>query len=239
MAEPEKPEAADASSGDSEATKPDVSPPVTRRSNIRMIIAIGLAVLVVAGGGVAIAVVASRPRPEDVALQQEKTKAREVAQKFALLLEQARNDGAFSLSKVDVKAVLCATEQDALDAEWQDRENKEIMRSYIPSPAARLAITVKDIQIDGDRGVVTMTGAQEDSRRDQDYALVKEESQWKVCGVTFRPPTRSSTTSPASQSSDPTGPTGPFSEGVDPSDIGPGTLPETSVTTTTSEEPLF
>jgi hypothetical protein len=236
MAEPEKPEAADASSGDPEATKPDVSPPVTGRSNLRMIIAIGLAVLVVAGGGVAIAIVASQPRPEDIALQQEKTKAREVAQKFASLLEQARNDGAFALSKVDVKAVLCATEQDALDAEWQERENKEIMRSYIPSPAARLAIAVKDVQIDGDKGVVTMTGAQEDSRRDQDYALVKEESQWKVCGVTFRPPTRSSTTSPTgtTESSVP-------SEGVDPSDIfGPSTPPGsgTGVTTTESEPPL-
>jgi hypothetical protein len=237
MAEPEKPEAADASSGEPEATKPDVSPPVTRRSNLRMIIAVGLAVLVVAGGGVAIAIVASQPRPEDIALQQERTKAREVAQKFALLLEQARNDGAFALSKVDVQAVLCTAEQDALNAEWQERENKEIMRSYIPSPAARLAITVKDVKIDGDKGVVTMTGAQQDSRRDQDYALVKEESQWKVCGVTFRPPTRSSTTSPTSRTTESSVP----SEGVDPSDIfGPSTPPGSGpdVTTTESEPPL-
>lgn len=197
-----------------------------------MIIAIGLAVLVVVGGGVAIAIVASRPRPEDVALQQEKTKAREVAQRFAVLLEQARNDGAFALSKVDVKAVLCATEQDALDAEWQNRENKEIMRSYIPSPAARLAITVKDVQIEGDHGVVTMTGAQDRSSLDQDYALVKEESQWKVCGVTFRPPTRSSSTSPTSHTTESSDPDVPFSEGLDPSDIY-----GTSVTTTTSGEP--
>ncbi|MBP2325656.1 hypothetical protein JOF56_006041 [Kibdelosporangium banguiense] len=232
MAEPEKPEAAEPAP---EAPKTEVSPPVTRRGNIRMIIAIGLAMLVLAGGGVAIAIVASQPRPEDIALQQEKTKAREVAQKFALLLEQARNDGAFALSKTEVQGVLCAPEQDALEQEWQDRENKELMRSYTPSPAARLAITVKDVKIDGDHGVVTMTGAQADSRRDQDYALVKEESNWKVCGVTFRPPTRSSTTSPTSTTESVP------SQGVDPSDIfGPSTPanPGNTVSTTQSEPHL-
>jgi hypothetical protein len=216
-------------------------PPSARRGNLRLIIAIGLAVLVLSGGGVAIAIVASQPRPEDIALQQERTKAREVAQKFAVLLEQARNDGAFALAKSDVQTLLCASEQDALEQEWQDRESKEIMRSYVPSPAARLAITVKDVRIEGDHGVVTMTGSQQDSRRDQDYALVKEDSQWKVCGVTFRAP-RSSTTSPQptdSGSGEPTpgegdpGSGDPSStEGIDPSDIY---VPESEILTPTME----
>nr|WP_042191976.1 hypothetical protein [Kibdelosporangium sp. MJ126-NF4]CTQ97632.1 hypothetical protein [Kibdelosporangium sp. MJ126-NF4] len=188
MAEPEKPEAE--KPADDEPTKEpgtQQGPPTSKASKVRLIIAIGLAVLVLAGGGVALAIVASRPRPEDIALQQEKTAAREVVQRFASLLEQGRNDGAFALSKSDVKALVCESEQDALEQEWQDRESKEIMRSYAPTPSSRMSITVKDVRIEGDKGRATLSGGAGNARAEQDYALVKENAVWKVCGVTFRP----------------------------------------------------
>lgn len=217
--EPEKPAAT------------ELSPPVSKAGRIRLVIAIGLAVLVVAGGGVALAIVASRPRPEDIALQQEKTAAREVAQKFAVLLEQGRNDGAFALSKSDVKAVVCETEQEALEQEWQIRESKEILRSYAPTPTSRLSVAVKDIRIEGDKGRVTLSGGVGDARADQDYALVKESSGWKVCGVTFRP--RSSSTSSPSHTQPPSSEPSGF-PGDDPSATAPATTPTTTTPTTTT-----
>jgi hypothetical protein len=221
MAEPEKPE----------ADKPteQLSPPVSRASRIRLVIAIGLAVLVLAGGGVALAIIASRPNPADIALQQEKAAARDVVQRFATLLEQGRNDGAFALSKSDVKALVCKDEQDALEQEWQDRETKEIMRSYAPTPTARLAISVKDIRIEGDKGRATLAGGTDNVRADQDYALVKEETGWKVCGVTFR-------ARPSSTSSRPTGTTSPA--GTEPGEpSGPPGGSSTSTPSTTESGP--
>lgn len=199
MGQPDEPEATEPASETpkpDEETKPELSPP-TRRSNVRLMVAIGLAVAVLGGGGATIVALANIERPEDIALQQARTEARAVAERFAALFEQARNDGAFALSKSDVKALLCAQEQDALDQEWQERENKEIARSNTPSSAPRLAMTVKDVRIDGERGVFTLVGAQADRRTDQDFDLVKEEAQWKVCGLTFRTPkTTGRTTSP-------------------------------------------
>ncbi|SMC61011.1 Rv0361 family membrane protein [Kibdelosporangium aridum] len=203
MAEPEKPEA----DKPAEPETVQISPPASKASRIRLIIAIGLAVVVLAGGGVALAIVASRPNPEDIALQQEKAAARDVVQRFATLLEKGRNDGAFTLSKSEVQALICEQEQEALDQEWQDRESKELMRSYAPTPSSRLSITVKDVQIEGDKGRATLVGGTENVRADQDYALVKEETGWKVCGVTFRPrpsTTRPTETTPPAAPSEPT-----------------------------------
>ncbi|CAM4248752.1 hypothetical protein KIPE111705_46160 [Kibdelosporangium persicum] len=216
MAEPEKPEA-------DKPTQRDLSPPASRASRVRLTIAIGLAVLVLAGGGVALAIIASRPDPADIALQQEKAAAREVVQKFAALLEQGRNDGAFALSKSDVKSLVCKEEQDALEQEWQDRETKEIMRSYAPTPTARLAISVKDVRIEGDKGRATLVGGTDNVRADQDYALVKEETGWKVCGVTFRarPSTTTRPTAPT-EFSEPSGlPGGPSISAPSPTESGP------------------
>ncbi|ALG08951.1 hypothetical protein [Kibdelosporangium phytohabitans] len=194
MAEPDKPQADEPEPEQRADT--ELSPPAAKASKVRLIVAIGLAVLVLAGGGVALAIVASQPRPEDIALQQEKTAAREVAQKFATLLEQGRNDGAFALSKADVKGLVCQPEQEALEQEWQDRESKEILRSYAPTPSSRMSITVKDVRIEGDKGRATLSGGAGNVRADQDYALVKEDNAWKVCGVTFRPRSSSSNTRP-------------------------------------------
>ncbi|ONI84253.1 hypothetical protein ALI144C_16465 [Actinosynnema sp. ALI-1.44] len=219
MAEPEKPEA-------DKPADTELSPPASKASKVRLIIAIGLAVLVLAGGGVALAIVASRPRPEDVALQQEKTAAREVAQKFATLLEQGRNDGAFALSKSEVKELVCQTEQDALEQEWQVRESKEIMRSYAPTPSSRMSITVKDVRIEGDKGRATLSGGTGNVRADQDYALVKESGGWKVCGVTFRARTSSTSSRPTQ-----TRPSTTETPGSD-SPTTPPTTTETTETTT-------
>jgi len=73
-----------------------------------LLVAIGLAVLVLVGGGVTIIALASQPSPQDIALQKSETEARGVVEKFAVLFAQARNDGAFSLSKSDVKACCAA-----------------------------------------------------------------------------------------------------------------------------------
>ncbi|MCE7003405.1 hypothetical protein LWC34_11275 [Kibdelosporangium philippinense] len=191
MAEPEKPEA---DKSPEEPATETISPPTSKASRIRLIIAIGLAVVVLAGGGVALAIVASRPNPADIALQQEKAAARQVVEKFAVLLEKGRNEGSFSLSQADVQAVICAEEQQALDQEWRDREVKDLAKSYGPTPSSHLSITVKDIRIEGTKGRATLVGGTDNVRADQDYALVKEETGWKVCGVTFRP--KPSTTLP-------------------------------------------
>jgi hypothetical protein len=188
MVPPEPPEAANPEQAE---PKPEAGPPA-RRGNLRLIVAIGLAVGVLAGGGATIIALASDKRPEDSALRQSKAEARKVVEKFAVLFEQARNDGAFAVSKADVKSLLCAREHDGLDQEWQERENKEINRSYAPSPAVRLAMTTKDIQIEGDHGRATLTGTLKDRRTDQDFELVKEDAQWKVCGLIFRTPNSSS-----------------------------------------------
>ncbi|RSM78539.1 hypothetical protein DMH04_33290 [Kibdelosporangium aridum] len=215
MAEPEKPEA----DKPAEPETVQTSPPASKASRVRLIIAIGLAVLVLAGGGVALAIVASRPNPEDIALQQEKAAARDVVQRFAALLEKGRNDGAFTLSKSEVQALICKEEQEALDQEWQDRESKELLRSYAPTPSSRLSITVKDVEIEGDKGRATLVGGSENVRADQDYALVKEETGWKVCGVTFRPKPSTTRTQP-SETGPPTAPSEPTP-----------TVPSTSETT--------
>jgi hypothetical protein len=214
-------------------TVPAVSPPVTRRSNVKMLIAIGLAVLVLAGGGVTIVALASRDTPEDIALQKSKTEARGVVERCAVLFGQARNEGPFALSKEDVKALLCAREQDALDQEWQDREFKDSTRSYAPTPTARLEMSIKDIQIRGDSGVATLTGTIADRKTDQDFELLKEDGQWKVCGVAFRIP-RASGSGSASASST-TSSTETSSGGVPTGPTSPGTT--TSDTTTTTETP--
>ncbi|MEV4319855.1 nuclear transport factor 2 family protein [Actinocrispum sp. NPDC049592] len=209
---------------------PAVSPP-TRKSSTRLLIAIGLAVLVLVGGGITIIALATQNRPEDLALQKSKAEARGVVEKFAVLFAQARNDGAFSLSKSDVKALLCSREQDALDQEWTERETKEINRSSAPpTPAARLELTIKDINIQGDVGVATLTGTIADRKTDQDFGLVKEQGLWKVCDVVFRIPRSSSSSNPTTPSdvgtntTEPEFPTSPVGEN-----------PGTTITTTTTE----
>jgi hypothetical protein len=224
---------ADGKPSDAEATETltAVGPP-TRRSNIRLSIAIGLAMLVLIGGGVTIIALASQDRPEDVELQKNIAEARGVVERFAVLFAQARNDGAFSLSKSDVKALLCGREQDALEQEWQERETKEINRSSSPAtPPARLALTVKDIKIEGEIGVATLTGSLADRRTDQDFGLVKEQGQWKVCDVVFRIPKASSSASsnPGTPSNVDT--TGTTTETTQPTGTGSGT----TTTTTTTE----
>jgi hypothetical protein len=204
--------------GDKTESLPAVSPP-TRKSNVRLAVAVGLAMLVLVGGGVTIIALASQDRPEDIALQKSKAEARGVVDRFAVLFSQARNDGAFSLAKSDVKALLCSKEQDALDQEWQEREAKEINRSSSPeTPPARLALTVKDIKIEGDIGVATLTGSIADRKTDQDFGLVKEEGQWKVCDVVFRIPKSSSSSNPTT-----------------PPNVETTTTTPTTDTTTTSE----
>jgi hypothetical protein len=192
MVPPEQPEAVDPQ--EPETPKPEVSPP-GKRGNRKLIIAVVVAVLVLIGGGVTIVAMASNNSPEEVALRQNTAEARAVVDKFAVLFGQARNDGAFAVSKSDVQALLCAREQDALDQEWQDRENKEINQSNSPTPSARLEMTVRDVRIEGDKGVATLTGAIADRRTDQDFELLKENGQWKVCGVAFRIPKASNSNS--------------------------------------------
>jgi hypothetical protein len=237
-AEDKNPEPADGKPADAEATETltAVGPP-TRRSNIRLSIAIGLAMLVLIGGGVTIIALASQDRPEDIELQKNIAEARGVVERFAVLFGQARNDGAFSLSKSDVKALLCSREQDALEQEWQERETKEINRSSSPeTPPARLALTVKDIKIEGEIGVATLTGSLADRKTDQDFGLVKEQGQWKVCDVVFRIPKASSSASsnPGTPSSVET--TGTTTDTTEPTGTGTGSGTTTTTTTTTETQ---
>jgi hypothetical protein len=222
MVPPEQPEAVDPQ--EPETPKPEVSPP-GKRGNRKLIIAVVIAVVVLIGGGVTIVAMASNDSPEEVALRQNTAEARVVVDKFAVLFGQARNDGAFAVSKADVQALLCAREQDALDQEWQDRENKEINRSNSPTPSARLEMTVRDVRVEGDKGVATLTGAIADRKTDQDFELLKENGQWKVCGVAFRIPKASNSNSNTSSES----PSSTTSSGTDlfPTD--------TSSTTSTTE----
>jgi hypothetical protein len=229
MVPPEQPEATDPQ--EPTESVPAVSPP-TKRANRALMIAIGLAVLVLVGGGITIVALASHDSPEEVALRQNVAEARGVAEKFAVLFAQARNDGAFALSKSDVKAVLCAREQDALDQEWQDRENKEISRPNSSAPAARLEMTVRDVRIQGDNGVATLTGAIADRKTDQDFQLLKENGHWKICDVVFRIPKASSSSS-SSATDNPT--TTTTSSSTDTFPTSPSDT--TSSSTSTSETP--
>jgi hypothetical protein len=209
MVPPEPPEAADPQEPSPQESaeptpaeaKPAAGPPAPR-SNVRLLIAIGLALLVLVGGGVTIIALASNKRPEDTALQQERAAARIVVERFAVLFEQARNDGAFAVSQEDVKSLLCAKEQEGLDQEWQERIAKEINRSSVPTPSSRLTMTIKDIRIEGDAGVAKLVGTQDSRGTDQDFGLVKENAQWKVCGVVFRTPKSSSSSATTAPSSD-------------------------------------
>jgi hypothetical protein len=206
-----------------DAHGPPAGPPA-KPTNRKLVIAIVAAVVVLVGGGVTIAAIASNDSPEEVALRKDTADARAVVEKFAVLFGQARNDGAFAVSKDEVKALLCAQEQNSLDLEWQDRENKEINRSYAPTPSARLTMTVRDVRIHGDSGVATLTGAIADRRTDQDFELLKQDGQWKVCGVAFRIPKAPSSPEPPSTS-------------ATPSDSNvPSTSETTSTNTTTSTE---
>lgn len=188
--------------------KPPEVPP--RRGNRKLTIAIVAAVVVVVGGGITLIAVASNDSPEEVALRRDTADARAVAEKFAVLFGQARNDGVFAVSESDVKALLCSREQDALDQEWQDRQNKEINRSTPPTPTARLQMTVRDVRIHGDSGVATLTGAIADRHTDQDFQLLKEDGKWKICDVVFRIPKASSSTLPSTPA-DPSTPSTPDS----------------------------
>ncbi|GAB3884387.1 hypothetical protein GCM10029964_045330 [Kibdelosporangium lantanae] len=179
-----------------------------------------------------IAAIASNDSPQEVALRKDTADARAVVEKFAVLFGQARNDGAFAVSKDDVKALLCAQEQDALDQEWQDRENKEINRSYAPTPSARLTMTVRDVRIHGDSGVATLTGAIADRKTDQDFELLKQDGQWKVCGVAFRIPKAPSTPAPPSTSATPSDTNVPSTSGTSSTETTTSTA--TSTTTGTS-----
>jgi len=204
-----------------DAHEPPAGPPA-KPTNRKLVIAIVAAVVVLVGGGVTIAAIASNDSPEEVALRKDTADARAVVEKFAVLFGQARNDGAFAVSKDEVKALLCAQEQNSLDQEWQDRENKEINRSYAPTPSARLTMTVRDVRIHGDNGVATLTGAIADRKTDQDFELLKQDGQWKVCGVAFRIPKAPSSPEPPSTS-------------ATSSDSNvPGTSESTSTNTTTN-----
>ncbi|TCO53527.1 hypothetical protein [Actinocrispum wychmicini] len=209
-----------------EPPTPDVGPPA-RRGNRKLTIAIAAAVVVVVGGGVTLIAVASNGSPQEVALRKDTADARAVSEKFAVLFGQARNDGVFALSESDVKALLCTREQDALDQEWQDRQNKEINRPVTPVPNARLQMTVRDVRIHGDNGVATLTGAIADRRTDQDFQLLKEDGQWKVCDVVFRIPKASGTNTLSPSTSDGSTPPSSSSEGT----------PDTSSTTSSSGIP--
>jgi hypothetical protein len=183
MAPPDKPE---------DSAEPAETGPPARQSNIRLIVAITVALLVLTGGVVTVLAVGSRDEPAKQVDQSAVTEARPIAERFVVLYQQARNDGAFGVSREDVRAVVCAREYDALEQDWQVKEQKDLTRPPAPSSAPRLTVTIKDIRVEGERGLLRLSGAQDNHAVDQDFELVKETEGWRVCGLFrgVRPPTQ-------------------------------------------------
>lgn len=112
--------------------------------------------------------------------------ARQVAERFAVAFERARNEGARAVSPVDLRSLLCVREHGAFQNELATQRRRETTGTAEPARGDDLAIAVEDVSVSGDHGVVTLSGHQDGRSIQQDFSLVKEGTGWKVCGVYAR-----------------------------------------------------
>nr|WP_042191973.1 hypothetical protein [Kibdelosporangium sp. MJ126-NF4]CEL20406.1 hypothetical protein [Kibdelosporangium sp. MJ126-NF4]CTQ97631.1 hypothetical protein [Kibdelosporangium sp. MJ126-NF4] len=140
-----------------------------RRNGVILVVVATVIVVVAAVGGILLLVSSSEDEPTTV------------ARKFTSLYQRGLNTSGRDVAASEFEPLACKEIMPQLRDAFAAKENPVV-------GAPQFALTVKDVKTDGDKGSftmstkVTMPGTQDQSS-DESFKLVKEDGDWRVCGL--------------------------------------------------------